>query len=209
MSFLDITQVQRSVYDAICGSGGADGGRDSAVARSSNLSVAPSRIALAKLEVQADRGDRRALPAEGQARADSEDLPADRDRLSADARTADRECAGRRHASADSDSVVLLRPGGHGRPARDDREGPAAARIRRCRFLAWSSRCTTSGRRWPKTSACRSRRSSAARSSRRSSPRASGSRRARRTRNPSSRYAPESTGASEYYSLCEEVIDRA
>src|ERR671914_1242825 len=49
MSFLDITQVQRSVYDAIA---------DAAVPLSdvivksplANLSVAPSRIALAKLE---------------------------------------------------------------------------------------------------------------------------------------------------------------
>ena len=40
------------------------------------------------------------------------------------------------------------------------------------------------------------------------SPRACGWRRARRTRNRSSRSRPTRRGATEYYSLCEEVIDR-
>ena len=55
-----------------------------------NLWVAPSRIALAKLESKLVGGARRALPAEGPARADPRRLPEHRHRLPADARACSR-----------------------------------------------------------------------------------------------------------------------
>ena len=52
MSFLDMPQVTKSVYDAIADPQVAAGGRHPAVVASKNLWVAPSRIALAKLEAK-------------------------------------------------------------------------------------------------------------------------------------------------------------
>ena len=101
-----------------------------------NLSIAPSRIALAKLEAK--------LVGEMDAHFRLKDklepilprLPAGGHRLSADAGAADGQRAGGGDAPADSDSVVVFRARGHRRSARDDREGAGAARTRRCAFWA-------------------------------------------------------------------------
>ena len=129
-------QVTRSVYDA-------DRRRRSARCATSSL---PARVAepvrrpvadrAGQARGQAGRGDRRALPAEGPARARAAGLRAHRHRLPADARAADGERAGGGDAPADSDPVVLLRARGDRRPARDGGEGagpgePAAADPRR------------------------------------------------------------------------------
>ena len=150
--------------------------------------------------IEAGRGARRALPAEGPARADPRAVPEHRHRLPADARPADGQRARRLDAPADPDPVVVLRARGHGRPARDDREGPGArqpgpADPRRRHHHA--RQADGAGARHPRR---RSTRCSAARCSRPSSPRASGSRRARPTRNRFSRSrriraAPPSTTA--------------
>ena len=52
MSFLDMRQVTRTVYDVIAESDGAARGRHPALQRCKNLSIAPARIALAKLEAR-------------------------------------------------------------------------------------------------------------------------------------------------------------
>ncbi len=76
--------------------------------------------------IQAGRGARRAFPAEGSARTDSERVPEHRHRLPADAGTVDGECACRGDAPADPDSVVVFRARGHRRFAGNDRESPRA-----------------------------------------------------------------------------------
>ena len=88
-----------------------------------NLWIAPSRIALAKLEAQAGGGVGLALQAQGPPGGGHERLRRGRDRLSAGAGSADGQRARGVDAPADSDSVVLFRARGHRRPARDDREG--------------------------------------------------------------------------------------
>ena len=69
MSYLDVTTITKSVYDAITEQ---DVSFADVILPSTqpNLSVAPSRIALAKLESKLGRGARCPLPAEGQARTD-------------------------------------------------------------------------------------------------------------------------------------------
>jgi chromosome partitioning protein len=106
MSFLDMAQVTTSVYDAIADAQTALA--DVIVASPmANLSIAPSRIALAKLEAKLVGG--RAFPAQGTDRAGPEALPAHRDRLPADARPADGQRAGRRDPPAHPDPVVISR----------------------------------------------------------------------------------------------------
>ena len=91
-----------------------------------NLFVAPSRIALAKLESK--------LVGELDAHFRLKDrldpilrrVSEHRHRLPADAGPADGQRAGRGDAPADPDPVVVLRARGHRRPARDDREGARA-----------------------------------------------------------------------------------
>ena len=147
MSFLDMPQVTRSVYDAIADPTRRLAGRHRPVAARPNLSIAPSRIALAKLEAK--------LVGEMDAHFRLKDrlepirrrVPAHRHRLPADARAADGQRARRGDAPADPDPVVVFRARRHRRSARDDREGAGARRTRRCGFSASSSRCTTSGRR--------------------------------------------------------------
>ena len=118
-----------------------------------NLFIAPSRIALAKLEAKLVGEMDAHFRLKDKIEPILSDLPAHRHRLSAGARAADGQRARRRHAPADSDPVVVLRARGHRRPARDDREGAGRGRTRRCGSWASSSRCTTSGRPWRATSA--------------------------------------------------------
>ena len=108
----------------------------------------------------------------------------------------------------DPDPVLLLRPRGHRRPARDDRQDQGPPESRTSRSWASSSRSTTSGRSSARTSTSRSPGSSARRSSRPRSPRACASRRAPRTRSRSSPSRRARAGAAEYYSLSEEVLSR-
>ncbi len=119
MSFLDMSGVSKSVYDAIADSTVAL--RDVIVPSPlANLSIAPSRIALAKLEAKLVGEMDAHFRFEGQAGTAARALPADRDRLPADARAADGERAGRGHASADPDSVLVLRARRHRRSAGND-----------------------------------------------------------------------------------------
>ena len=135
MSYLDVTTVTRSVYDAISepNVGFADVILPST---QPNLFVAPSRIALAKLEAKLVGELDAHFRLKDRLDADPRAVSVHRHRLPADARAADRQCAGRGDAPADSDPVVVLRARGHRRPARDDREGararqPGAAHSRR------------------------------------------------------------------------------
>ena len=131
MSFLDMQQVTRSVYDAIA---------EPAVALEdvilpsplANLSIAPSRIALAKLEAKLVGEMDAHFRLKDKIEPILERYPAHRHRLPADARAADGQRAGGGDAPADPDPVVVLRARRDRRPARDDREGPRAARTRRC-----------------------------------------------------------------------------
>ncbi len=126
MSYLDMTQVSRSVYDAIIDPAVSLADVIHAVAGRESLDRAVADRA-GQARGQAGRGDGRAFPVEGQDRADPRGVHADCDRLSAHARPADRERAGRGDAPADSDSVVVLRARRHRRSARDGREGPRPA----------------------------------------------------------------------------------
>ena len=89
-----------------------------------NLWIAPSRIALAKLEGRLVGELDSHFKLKDRLATDAGELRCGGHRLSAGARAADGQRARRGDAPADSDPVVVLRPGGHGRPARDDREGP-------------------------------------------------------------------------------------
>ena len=208
MSFLDMPQVTRSVYDAIA---------EPAVALQDvilpspleNLSIAPSRIALAKLEAK--------LVGEMDAHFRLKDkleplrqrVPAGRHRLPADARAADGERAGRGDAPADPDPVVVLRARGHGRPARDDREGARQRPNPALRILGV-------------VITMHDKRTALARDIRAQIQKVFGgkvfktviTKSVRLEESPAYKesiftFAPESTGATEYYRLCEEVIDRA
>ena len=136
------------------------------------------------------------------------EYPQHRHRLPAGARPADGQRARRGDASADSDSVVVLRARGHRRPARDDREGPGAAESGAAASSASSSRCTTSGRRWRGTSATQIQKVFGGKVFKTVITKS-----VRLEESPAYKesiftFAPDSTGATEYYSLCEEVIDR-
>ena len=156
-----------------------------------NLSIAPARIALAKLEVAAGRRARRAVPAEGRARARlNGQFHARRHRLPAGARPADRQRAGRRDAPADPDPVVVLRARRHRRPARDHREGAAAAQPRAADPRRRHHHARQAHRARRATSRSRSGRCSATRCSAPSSARACGWRKARRTASRFSRSRP-------------------
>ena len=200
MSFLDMPTVTRSVYDAIAE---AHGTLEDVIRPSTlpNLWVAPARIALAKLEAKLVGELDAHFRLKDRLEPILREVPGRRHRLPAGARPAHRQRAGGGDPPADPDSVVVLRPGGHRRPARDDREGagPAEPGAQDPGRRHHDARQADVARR--RTSGRRSRRCSAARSSRPSSRRASGSRRARPTRNPSSpsrRIRPErpSTTAS-------------
>ena len=125
MSYLDVAQVSRSVYDAISD---PNVGFSDVIVPSTlpNLFVAPSRIALAKLEGKAGGGVGRAFPAEGSSGTHPRAVSQHRDRLPADARPPDGECARGGDAPVDSDPVVLFRARGDRRPAGNDRESPGS-----------------------------------------------------------------------------------
>ena len=125
MSYLDVDQVTRSVYDAIAEPDVHVRGRDPAVDAAEPVGGAVADRA-GEARIQAGGGARRAFPAEGSARADPRRLPEHRHRLPADAGAADGQRAGRRDAPADSDPVVVFRARGHRRPAGNDREGARA-----------------------------------------------------------------------------------
>ena len=173
-----------------------------------NLDVAPSRIALAKLESQ--------LVGEIDAHfrlKDRLDTVAGAVRLRGDRHAAragphHRQRAGGGDAPADPRPVELLRARGHGRPAGDGREDPLAAEpepeAAGRRDHAPRQAHDAVARRAEGDRAT----SSATASSRPRSPRASASKRARPTRRSIFTFAPQSSGAYEYYRLCEEVIER-
>ena len=129
MSFIDVRASERSVYDVFV---------DPQVHLADvmvptplpHLSVAPSRIALAKLEARHRGGVRCPVPPQGRARAGPRSLRARRHRLPPGAGPAHRQRPGRVDPSADPHPVVVLRPRGHRRPAGDLREGAAAAQSR-------------------------------------------------------------------------------
>ena len=131
MSYLDVTTIQRNVYDAI-----ADGtcGLEDVVLPSpaENLWVAPSRISLAKLEAKLVGELDAHFRLKDRLAAVRERFPVHRHRLPADAGAADGERAGGGHAPADPDPVVVFRAGGHRRSARDHREGARAGESRTC-----------------------------------------------------------------------------
>ena len=91
-----------------------------------NLWVAPSRIALAKLESKLVGEIDAHFRLKDRLDADPRRLPEHRHRLPADAGPADGQRAGGGDAPADPDPVVLLRARRHRRPAGNDREGPGA-----------------------------------------------------------------------------------
>ena len=132
MSYLDIRIAEKSMYDVFVD-------KDTRLAdviipaSQPNLSIAPARIALAKLESRLV-GE---LDAPFKLKDELEQLerpvPERRHRLPAGARTVDRQRAGRVDAPPDSHPVVVLRARGHRRLARDHRESAAAARTPSCR----------------------------------------------------------------------------
>ena len=87
------------------------------------LSIAPSRIGLAKLEAKLVGEMDAHFRLKDRLEPVAQDARHHRDRLSAGARAADRQRPGGGHAPADPDPVVLLRARRHRRPARDRREG--------------------------------------------------------------------------------------
>ena len=167
------------------------------------------RIALAKLEAKLVGEIDAHFRLKDRLDPDPRGLRVHRHRLPADARAADGECPGGVDAPARADPVVVFRARGHRRPAGDRGEGqgpgqPRPAAARRAHHDARPAHSDCEGHPQRRSGRC-----SASRCSPRSSARACGSRRAPRTRSRSSRFAPDSSGATEYYRLCEEVIDRA
>ena len=187
MSFVDRKEIGKSMYEVLTDAATSvfEVIRPAPIPK---LTIAPARIALAKVEVEAPRGAGRPFPAEGQApgREGVGGVRRNHHRHAPDARHDHRECARRVIPHPDSDPVVVLRAGRYGRPARDDREDQGPPESRTCRSSASSSRFTTSARRSGGTFRTRSTRSSRTRSSRRRSPNRSASKSRRRTRSPSS-----------------------
>ena len=133
MSYVDATAITRSVYDAIAEPNCTF--KDVIVpSTQANLWVAPSRIALAKLESK--------LVGELDAHFRLKDrlepirrrLSEHRHRLPADAGPADRQRARRRDAPAHPDSVVVFRARGDRRSAGNHRKSARAGESRRCAF---------------------------------------------------------------------------
>ena len=179
-----------------------------AVARCRTRRGARRGSRLAKLEAQLVGRDGRALPPEGPARRRGRPLRLRRHRHAAGARPHHRQRAGRGHAPADPGAVELLRARGHRRPAGDGGEDPlaaepgpeAAGRRDHAPRQAHDARRATCRRRSPTSSATASSRPRSRKS-------------IRLEESPAHKesiftFAPQSSGAYEYYRLCEEVIER-
>jgi chromosome partitioning protein len=113
ISFLDLQSITRSTYDAI-----ADPLVDLAqiiqpATSLKNLYIAPARIALAKLEARLVGELDAHFRLKDKIDKVAGEFRAHRDRLPACPRAADRQCARGSDASFNSDSVFILRPGGH------------------------------------------------------------------------------------------------
>ena len=112
MSFLDAMGLEKSMYDVF-----VDGALNlSDVIRPStqpNLWIAPSRIALAKLEARLVGELDSHFKLKDRLTAVREQLRCHRHRLPAGAGPADRQRARGIHAPPDPHPVVVLRPGGH------------------------------------------------------------------------------------------------
>ena len=207
MSFLDIAHVSRSVYDAIA---------DPAVAIEDvilpspieNLSIAPSRIALAKLEAKLVGEMDAHFRLKDKLEPVLQDLSAHRHRLPADAGPADGQRAGRRDAPAHPDPVVVLRARG----TDDLLETIEKVRARPNPALRILGVVIT----------MHDKRTALARDIRTQIQKVFGgkvfktviTKSVRLEESPAYKesiftFAPDSTGATEYYRLCEEVIDRA
>ena len=208
MSFLDIASVSRSVYDAIADPDGGDRGRHPRVADREPGDRAVADCAR-QARVAAGGGDGRALPAQGQAGAGAQDLSEHRDRLPADAGPVDRQRAGRRRRTCSSRSS--RRTSRSKGPTICSRRSKRCGRgrTRRSGFSASSSRCTTSAPRWRATSAAQIQKVFGGKVFKTVITKS-----VRLEESPAYKesiftFAPDSTGATEYYRLCEEVIDRA
>ena len=134
MSYLDVPTVTRSVYDAIAEPNCAFA---DVILPSTQPNLFDRAVAdrAGEARVEAGRGARRALPAQGSPRPDPRRLPEHRHRLPADAGPADGQRAGRGDAPAHPDSVVVLRARGHRRPAGDRSRRCAPAPIPACSIL--------------------------------------------------------------------------
>ena len=208
MSYLDVTTVTRSVYDAIA--------EPNVGVRRRHPAVARSRTSGSRPRASRWRSSRRSWWGSSTRTSGSrigstpirEQYPEHRHRLPADARAADRQCAGGGDAPADSDPVVVFRARGHGRPARDDREGararePVAAHPRRRHHDARQADVAGAGHPLADRQGLRQQgvqdRDHEERPAR-GEPGLQGIDFHVRAR---------SSGAAEYYRLCEEVMDRA
>ena len=205
MSFVDPAHVQRSMFDVLVER------RPIAEVivptQIANLDLAPARISLAKLEIVAGRGVRCPLPAQGPAPDVMPRLRVHRHRHAADARPDH----GQRHGGR-THLLIPIQSSYFALEGTDDlletmekikvRANPDLQLLGRAR-----SRSTTAARCWPRHPAADHQvfgdkvfRTIVTRS-------------VRLEESPAYRvsifeHAPQSTGAVEYYALCEEVIAR-
>ena len=165
MSFVDLRGVQKQHVRRLRRHRACTSRTSSCRRRSNTSSVAPARIALAKLEARMTGDLDAPFRLKDQLAEVRRGISARRHRLPAGAGPADRERAGRGHAHPDPDPVVVLRARRHRRPARNHRESAAAPQPRAADPRRRDHHARSSAPRLAATSASRSGRCSATRCS--------------------------------------------